>query len=143
MSVEVTTTGGTMVSTSTGSGVSVSLTASSTSVSVASPAVNFVDVISTVTLTDHDNLLNSGTLTHAQLETAVNLNTAKVSDKTKTHIQGVSSPVWIVTHNLNKYPSVTVTDSAGTIVIGLIEYNSLDQITLTFKATFSGEVHFN
>ena len=46
MSVKVTTTGGTIVSTSTGSGTSVSLTASSTSVSVASPSANSVSITS-------------------------------------------------------------------------------------------------
>ena len=46
MSVEVTTTGGTIVSASTGSGTSVSLTSSSTSVSVTSPAANSVSITS-------------------------------------------------------------------------------------------------
>ena len=115
MSVEVTTTGGTIVSASTSRGTSVSLTSSSTSISVTSPAVNPISVTSNAT----------------------------VGDKTKTHIQGVASSVWIVTHNLNKYPSVSVTDSAGSTVIGMIEYNSLNQVTLTFKASFSGRVHFN
>ena len=46
MSVEVTTTGGTIVSASTGSGTSVSLTSSSTSVSVTSPATNSVAITS-------------------------------------------------------------------------------------------------
>tara|TARA_R110000772_G_scaffold79599_1_gene170164 strand:- start:277 stop:624 length:348 start_codon:yes stop_codon:yes gene_type:complete len=115
MSVQVTTTRGTMVSASTGSGTSVSLTSSSTSVSASPPAVNSIGVTSNPT----------------------------VADKTKTHIQGVASSVWIVTHGLNKYPSVSVTDSAGTTVIGMIEYDSLNQVTLTFKSSFSGKVHFN
>ena len=46
MSVEVTTTGGTIVSASTGSGTSVNLTSSSTSVSVTSPAANSVSITS-------------------------------------------------------------------------------------------------
>tara|TARA_R110000803_G_scaffold203764_1_gene269494 strand:- start:1532 stop:2197 length:666 start_codon:yes stop_codon:yes gene_type:complete len=46
MSVEVTTTGGTIVSTSTSLGTSVSLTSSSTSVSVSSPAVNSIAIAS-------------------------------------------------------------------------------------------------
>ena len=64
-------------------------------------------------------------------------------DKTYRHIQGVSSSTWVVEHNLNKYPSVTVQDSAGSIVIGEITYNNKNTITLTFSGAFSGEAHFN
>ena len=106
MSVEVTTIGGTIVSASTGSRTSVSLTSSSTSISVASPTINSVNVTSNPSITDHDHLRNIGTLTHAQLEAVVELNTAKVTDRTYFHNQGVASSLWIVTHNLNKYPSV-------------------------------------
>ena len=41
-----------------------------------------------------------------------------VSDKTFIYTQGVPSTQWIVRHTLNKYPSVTVVDSAGSVVIG-------------------------
>lgn len=69
--------------------------------------------------------------------------TVGISDKTYRHIQGVSSNIWEVNHNLNKYPSVTVRDSAGSIVIGEITYNNENTITLTFSGAFSGEAHFN
>ena len=64
-------------------------------------------------------------------------------DKTYKHIQASSSDVWTINHNLNKYPSVTVQDSAGSIVIGEITYNSKNTITLTFNGAFSGEAHLN
>jgi hypothetical protein len=66
-----------------------------------------------------------------------------VGDKTYRHIQGVSSNTWTVNHGLNKYPSVSVQDSAGTTVIGDITYNDKNTITLTFSGAFSGEAHFN
>ena len=66
-----------------------------------------------------------------------------VGDKTYRHIQGSPSNTWVITHNLNKYPSVTVQDSAGSIVLGEITYNSLNNITLTFSGSFSGQAHFN
>ena len=62
---------------------------------------------------------------------------------TYVHTQGSSSTTWVVTHNLDKYPSATVVDSAGTVVIGAVKYNSSNQVTLTFKATFSGKAYFN
>ena len=66
-----------------------------------------------------------------------------IGDKTYRHIQGVASDTWVVAHGLNKYPSVTVQDSAGSIVIGEITYNNENTITLTFSGAFSGEAHFN
>ena len=64
-------------------------------------------------------------------------------DKTHKHTQTSSSDVWTINHNLNKYPSVTVQDSAGSIVIGEITYNNKNTITLTFSGAFSGEAHLN
>lgn len=50
---------------------------------------------------------------------------------------------WVVNHNLNKYCSVTVVDSADNIVFGDVLYNSLNQVTLTFAGAFSGKAFFN
>ena len=69
--------------------------------------------------------------------------TSVTQDKNYTHTQSSSSTSWVVTHNLNKYPSVEVVDSAGTVVIGVVDYNSVNQVTLTFKAGFSGKAYFN
>jgi len=70
---------------------------------------------------------------------AANTNT----DKTYRHVQSVSSDTWTINHDLNKYPSVTVQDSAGSVVIGELTYNSKNTITLTFSGAFSGEAHLN
>ena len=53
------------------------------------------------------------------------------------------SATWVVNHNLNKYCSVTVVDSADNIVFGDVLYNSLNQVTLTFAGAFSGKAFFN
>ena len=55
-----------------------------------------------------------------------------------THTQGVASAIWVVNHNLDFYPNVTVQDSAGTIYEGEISYTSLGSLTLTFSSAFSG-----
>tara|TARA_R110000796_G_scaffold17669_4_gene54251 strand:- start:1564 stop:2025 length:462 start_codon:yes stop_codon:yes gene_type:complete len=65
------------------------------------------------------------------------------TDKHFVHTQGTSSASWVVDHNLKKFPSVTVVDSAGTVVIGQVDYESLNQVTLIFKASFSGKAYFN
>ena len=64
-------------------------------------------------------------------------------DANFVYSQGVPAATWVVTHNLNKYPSVTVVDSTDTIVYGEVEYNSLNQVTLTFAGAFSGKAFFN
>ena len=64
-------------------------------------------------------------------------------DANFVYTQVSPSAVWTVTHNLNKYPSVTVVDSADNTVYGEVEYNSLNQVTLTFAGGFSGKAFFN
>jgi hypothetical protein len=57
--------------------------------------------------------------------------------------QLVPSAIWNVTHNLNKYPSVTVVDSGGTIVVGDINYIDTNNLTITFSFIFSGKAYMN
>jgi hypothetical protein len=54
------------------------------------------------------------------------------------HTQASASDTWNVTHTLGGRPSVMVVDSAGTVVIGEIRYNSNTSITILFTAPFSG-----
>lgn len=54
------------------------------------------------------------------------------------HTQGVASIEWVITHALGGRPSVTVVDSAGTVVIGEVQYDSDTQVTISFTAAFSG-----
>jgi hypothetical protein len=64
-------------------------------------------------------------------------------DANFVYTQSSPSSVWVVTHNLNKYCSVTVVDSADNIVVGEVLYNSVNQVTLTFAGAFSGKAFFN
>jgi hypothetical protein len=59
------------------------------------------------------------------------------------HDQIASSATWTVMHNLNKYPNVTILDSAGTLVIGEIEYISKNILVLRFAAEFSGKAYLS
>lgn len=71
------------------------------------------------------------------------LSNTGVNDKNYVHTQSSASATWVVTHNLGKNASVTVVDSAGTVVIGQVDYDSINQITLTFSGAFSGKAYFN
>lgn len=57
--------------------------------------------------------------------------------------QQVAALVWNVTHNLNKYPSVTVVDTAGDEVIGDVHFNNSNTLTITFSSAFSGKAFIN
>lgn len=59
------------------------------------------------------------------------------------HTQMVASNSWIIIHNLGKYPSATIVDSAGTMVVGEVEYISLNEIRIYFNAAFSGKAYLN
>lgn len=59
------------------------------------------------------------------------------------HNQVFPSAIWEVDHNLNKKPSVTVVDSADSVVIGDVEYLNNKQVRLTFVGAFSGKAYFN
>jgi len=62
---------------------------------------------------------------------------------TYIHDQGLPNSVWTITHNLDNYPSVTVVDTANTVVIGQVDYVSLNSITITFSSGFSGKAYLN
>jgi hypothetical protein len=44
----------------------------------------------------------------------------------------------VIAHNLGFYPNVTIKDSAGNVLETGIDYNSINQITLTMAQPFSG-----
>jgi hypothetical protein len=65
------------------------------------------------------------------------------TDKNFVYPQSSASDTWEITHNLGKFPSVSVVDSAGSKVIGEVTYNSINKVTLTFSAAFSGNAYLN
>lgn len=62
---------------------------------------------------------------------------------TTTHTQGLASATWTITHNLNKFPSVTIVDSEEEQVFGVVDYQSANTIVLTFSAAISGKAYLN
>jgi hypothetical protein len=64
-------------------------------------------------------------------------------DKTFIYTQSSASSVWNITHNLNKYPSVSVVDTANTVVYGDVNYINENELTITFTNTFSGKAFLN
>lgn len=72
----------------------------------------------------------------AQLET-------QQADKNFVYTQNIPDDVWTIVHTLNKFPSVSVKDSAGTLVLGQIDYIDTTTIKITFSGSFSGVAILN
>lgn len=49
------------------------------------------------------------------------------------------SALWTIQHNLNKYPNVTITDSAGSVVWGDVKHTSLNTTEISFSSAFAGK----
>jgi hypothetical protein len=84
------------------------------------------DVTKTLTLNQRDG----GTVSVSYTDTYV-------------HTQGSPSASWNITHNMNKYPSVTIVDSSNNTVEGEVVYNTLNSLTVNFSGSFSGKAYIN
>ena len=65
------------------------------------------------------------------------------SDKSYVFVQGVPATTWTIQHDLQKFPSITVIDTADTVVIGKYTYINNNNVTLTFSAGFAGKAYLN
>lgn len=64
-------------------------------------------------------------------------------DHSYVHDQGIAANVWVINHNLNRKPSITVVDTADTVVAGKREYINNNTVRLTFNASFKGKAYLN
>jgi hypothetical protein len=51
----------------------------------------------------------------------------------------IVAATWIIDHNLNRYPQVTLIDDTGAMFEADIFYNSLNQVTVSFAQPTSGK----
>lgn len=103
-------------------------------------SVRVRDLTVTTTLNSSD-LLMVVTPTEEKLASVQTL--ADVVDKHYVFVQDTPSATWTVTHNLRKFPAVTVIDSAGTEVIGQYTHTDQNTTVLEFSGAFSGKAYFN
>ena len=80
---------------------------------------------------------------YVNIETLAEKLFSEVKDKYYEHRQNAVSKIWKINHNLNKKPSVTVVDSAGSEVIGEVIYIDDNNLELHFSAQFSGIAYLN
>ena len=69
--------------------------------------------------------------------------TEQVVGQTYVHKQTTSAIQWDINHNLDKYPSVTIVDSAGTQVYGDVNYVDRNHLTITFTSELGGRAYLN
>lgn len=62
---------------------------------------------------------------------------------TYPHQQITPAEKWVITHNLECFPSVTIADSAGNTVVGDVQYISENEIIITFTSAFAGNAYLN
>lgn len=64
-------------------------------------------------------------------------------DQTFVYEQNTLSDEWTIDHNLGRFPSVSVIDSAGTVVVGDVRYLNENTIVCSFNAPFIGTAYLN
>ena len=87
-----------------------------------------------------DLLQSNGSITDG--ESLVFSSSFTLKDKTLTTPE-LNGSVWNIQHNLNKYPSVTIVDTANTVIYAEITYSDLNNLTITFSSSVTGRAHLN
>ena len=57
--------------------------------------------------------------------------------------QGIAADTWTINHNLNKYPSVTVVDSAENEIIASVKYQDANTCIIEMSLPFKGKAYLN
>lgn len=71
------------------------------------------------------------------------LNNISSSISTYTHNQSTASTTWIINHNKNSYPSVTIVDGSGSVIMGDVVYTNANTVTIAFTTTISGKAYLH
>lgn len=67
----------------------------------------------------------------------------KQAIKNYTHNQVSASKIWTIGHNLNRFPQVTIVDSANSMVMGEVKYISTDILQVEFQCEFAGTAYLS
>lgn len=68
---------------------------------------------------------------------------SEIEDKNFVFDMAIASDLWTIEHNLDKYPSVSVVDSGGNIVCGIVHYIDKNSLTIEFNGAFTGKAYLN
>lgn len=70
-------------------------------------------------------------------------NQGSVNDARYTHTQATVSAVWVVPHNLEKFPSIETVDSSLEEIEGEVTHVDNDNLYITFNQPVSGFAYVN
>jgi len=87
---------------------------------------------------------SSGVATYDPVTQILNIpNYSLGSDKNFLYTQSIASKTWTIIHNLSKFPSITIVDTANTEIEGFIQFIDINTAVVTFSAPFSGYAYCN
>lgn len=94
-----------------------------------------------------ENIANKGVANgYASLDSNGKIPLSQIPDatfNTYTYYQITPSDNWVIKHNLNRYPSVTIVDSSGNVVVGEVKYIDNNTINISFVGEFAGTAYLN
>jgi hypothetical protein len=64
-------------------------------------------------------------------------------DKNFLYEQETPASVWTIQHDLGKYPSITLLDADGVIMLGDIKYVDMETVEITFATEITGKALLN
>lgn len=88
-----------------------------------------------------DNLPTLNGVTIKGAKTAADFNIQ--SDKTFVYTQSTPAAEWTVTHNMNKYPDVTVVNNNLEECIADVKYINTNTVKISFTSAFAGKAFLN
>jgi len=111
------------------------------------PNTGINGVFNEVTTTITDNTMaqpvNSYNFEVIRFDDSAPCNSGIIGDKNFTFSQNTPSALWTIQHDLNKFPSVSVIDTSGNIVLGSVNHIDVNNLTISFTAPFSGTATLN
>lgn len=70
-------------------------------------------------------------------------NTVTITSETYVFEQGIPSDTWVITHNLNKYPTVDLVDSSGRVFKSEVDYTDTNSLVVYINGSLSGKAYLN
>ena len=101
------------------------------------------EIIANFTLEDDQEITASFEIQEENMNVNFSIDAVN-GDRTFVFTQAVSSDEWVIEHDLNKKPSITVVDSYDRVIPGFeADYKSNNKIIIRFNCAFAGKAYLN
>ena len=102
-----------------------------------------VKVSANMIIRDHNQLLNRNLPNQHSMSAITGLEEALQRADTFIFEQGVASDSWTINHNLNKFPSITIVDSAGNVFYPAVQYIDENNCIAKMNGATTGKAYLN